>query len=648
MEKQDLDILKSNISKLDINEAKLRDLYLRDIAMGKIDGPMTGYASIDKPWLKYYDIENKDLTLPEKSIYQYMVDCNKNRLDLPAVDLRMSKNNFEKPIKQINYGQYIEDIVTIACGFMSYGIKPNEIVLQMLPNLIESRESIYACSAMGATPYPITPMLPETIVEKIIAENNLKNVIIYGDFYKKFEQQLKSDFIEHIIYLTGLEAVPSFIQKYLMYKDKKSGANHFAIPDNDKIVTWDKIIAAGKKYRKENKIKTFKDFKSYYEKDHIAAIVGTSGTTGISKGACLKDESLNAVAISQEAGDNFSAGEVNLDALIQSIAYGISMMHFGACGGVKNVIVPELVTDKIPMLLAKIRPDHFAGGPIHYHNIAKSEEFKNGMIKQPRNFISGGATLPKTDESIINNVSEGYCEQDDTNSKIYVRQGLGATENCGTGIYAKKGAYKFGGVGIPMLMENVSIFEPGTDKELKYNEVGEICLTGPAMMKCYLNMPVETAKVLKQHSDGTLWLHLEDLGYMDEDGQVYFLDRIKNIFMRCGFNVHPSKIEEYISSLPVVEKCAVLGIPHPDESCVPVAFVVLKDNANLTENEARELLANLCYTNLDELSNPYEWFFVKDLPTNLGGKVDANKLIKDNNIDYTKNKGQNVKKINLK
>lgn len=98
-------------------------------------------------------------------------------------------------------------------------------------------------------------------------------------------------------------------------------------------------------------------------------------------------------------------------------------------------------------------------------------------------------------------------------------------------------------------------------------------------MKVYLNNPKETDNVLKLYPDGQVWLHQADLGWCDSNGHFFMTDRIKNIFMRTGFNVHPHQIAEFISSLNGVNECAAVVEPHPDEQMVPVEFVVLKENA---------------------------------------------------------------------
>ena len=646
MKKENLMKLNERLSMLSGEEKKLRDVYLRKLSTGEIQGPPTGYPSIDKPWLKYYPEDGIGKEMPEKSMFQYLIDSCKDRLNLVAVDLRMGFNEFDKSVRKLTYSEFIDEIITAACGLKSFGLTPKDMLVEILPNLIESRESIYAANSIGTTVYPISPMLPTTKFDEIITKNKVENVMIFGAFYEKFKKQLDDSKVKHIFYVTGLESLNPVLKKIVLLQDKLKRENKYIIPDDDRIVTWDKVLKEGKKYRKKYKIKTINDFDVYYKKDHIAVVVGTSGTTGIPKGACLRDYSLNACDFNQEIPKPFIEGEVNLDVLIQSISFGLCIMHHTMCGGLYNIIIPEMVTDKIGMLLKKFQPDHFSGGPIHYENILRSKEYKNGELKSPKNYLSGGASLSKVTERTLNNgIDEKYFEPLTGETKVFVRQGLGSTENSGTGIYTTRGSYKFGSVGIPVLGSNCSIFEQGTENELLYNEIGEIAVTGPTVMKEYLNNESETEEVLKQHSDGRVWLHLGDQGYMDKEGHVYMNDRYKNIFMRNGFNVHPSKIMELILSAKFVDKCFVIGVEHPVEMCVPVAFVILKEGANISVEDAKKILDEMCYNQLDEYFIPYDYVFVKEFPLNLGGKVEAKRLLEENNINYS---NETVRKINLR
>ena len=297
--------------------------------------------------------------------------------------------------------------------------------------------------------------------------------------------------------------------------------------------------------------------------------------------------------------------------------------------------------------LIKYQPEIFNGGPIHYETLLADTNGDLSKLPFHKSFCSGGATFDKKLEKVFNHSDIGFVENQANTNSIFVRQGWGCTENGGSGIYARKDAYKFGGVGIPLFFENVGIFEAGTDKELPYNTDGEICISGITVMKGYLNNPQETAKVLKKHSDGKIWIHTGDLGHIDEDGQVYIEDRIKNIFMRLGFNVHPTYIAEQIKKIDGVEDCCVVGVTHPAEQKVPVAFIKpadMKTNLKLLH----DTIMKECIVQLEEPSVPYEIFFINQLPLNLGGKVDVQYLLDTADIDYEKSeKCAEIKLLNL-
>ena len=530
--------------------------------------------------------------------------------------MRLSANGFNDGLK-ITYRDFFNRIENMAKASYALGVKPDEIVPIILPNLPEARTFIYSNSFIGATSYPISPMLPEKNLESIIKDNNIKRLVIYSGFFEKFKSVINNCNLDGIVFIEGTESFKSLIE------GEKESISEINYRLGDNVLSWGEYIKLRGSLKEQ--------LVPYYKKDHVAAIIGTSGTTGTSKGVCLTDDNINAAAIEYRDG-RFFEGKF-LDALLPSIGYGISMLHYQVVNGHYTYLIPELVTDKIAQLIQVTKPDVFPGGPVHYINLLQSEEYKNGTLYRGANYISGGASLPKGVEKKLNNVDEGY-EEVGINDNLFVRQGYGLSENVATGSYSKRGAYKFGSIGIPLPYSCVSIFKPGTDEELKYNEVGEVCITGPTVMKEYLNNPEETNNVIMIHRDGKRWIHTKDIGYIDKDGNIFHLERIKNIFMRTGFNVHPSRIAEFINTLPCVSNSYVMGFEHPTEQCVPVAFVVLNKNLNITENDALEYLRDACFKSLEETSVPYEYVFVDELPINAGGKVDGLKLKKESGINY--------------
>ncbi len=585
---------------------------------------LTGYPSIDKPWLKYYDTTFDESGLPKKTMYELAFEQNERNMSNVAIDVRMSANNFDKGIT-ITYKEFFARIRKCANAANVLGIKNDDIIPIILPNVPEARIFIYANSLLGATSYPISPFLPANQLELIIKQNGIKNVVLFEAFYDKYKSVLKNTDLEHMILLDGTESMPKFLKVLNGIKEAFCGRKKELIDTSHKVLYWDEFIKLGNIHTDVTPVS--------YSPNHIAAIIGTSGTTGTSKGVCLSDDNINAAGLAYLQGNIFDGSF--LDALIPSIGYGISMLHHQTVAGAKVYLIPELVTDRIAEVVCKTKPDNFPGGPVHYINLSQSKEFAEGTLPKTKNMVSGGASLPKEIEEKLNGVSVGY-EEIGINENIYVRQGFGLSENVATGTYSKRGSYKFGSIGIPIPYETISIFKPDTDEELTYNEHGEICITGPMVMQYYLNNKEETDNVIKIHKDGKRWIHTKDIGYMDESGHVFHLERIKNIFMRTGFNVHPSSIAEFINTLDYVKNSHVIGFEHPAEQCVPIAFIIADMSAGKSLEEIENYIKEECYKNLEETSVPYGYVFVDSLPVNLGGKVDGRAIKEASGIDFSK------------
>ena len=578
--------------------------------------------SVEMPWLKYFKDCDIREEVPKKTIYTLAYEMNEDNLKKTAIDVRTSKNDFKYGFK-VSYDDLFRRSRIVGKSLSELGVKQDEIIPLIVPNVPEARYFIYGNSYFGATSYPISPLMPPKDLERIIKENGIKNIVIFNAFYEKYKSIIDSSNLYSVITLNGMESMPKFMR---LLAGKK-------VPNlsGDNVLSYDEFVRLGRNAHLAP---------AEYREEHNAAIIGTSGTTGGSKGVCLSDKNINAVALAYNDGKLFEG--TMLDALIPSIGYGISMVHYQTVSGKYVYMVPELLTDKFPRALEVLKPSNFPGGPVHYINLKESNMDLSKLPKY-KNYISGGASLPASVEKELNNVDENYMEIE-PNLDLVVRQGYGLSENTALGSYSKIGSYKFGSIGIPMPYETVGIFEPNTDKELSYNEPGEICITGNAMMRGYLNNPEETEKVLKVHSDGKTWIHTKDIGYMDEDGNLFHVDRIKNIFMRTGFNVHPSKIAEFLDSIYFVRNSAVIGFEHPQEQSVPVAFIEI-DSKYLDRDldELKEELRIACFDSLEETSIPVDFVFVDTIPITLGGKVDNNRIKNESKIDF--NKSSNVPKV---
>ncbi len=581
----------------------------------KIKKELTGLASKDRPWSNLYKDFDKDHLDIHMSIYQMLEKYSRENRKNTA--LWIPGANYKGGLK-ISYDEYIKGCKKIAKSFQALNTKKEEIIPIILPNVPESRCSIYGLNYIGGTSYPILPSLPARELEKILRANEIDKVVMFNGFYEKYAQVLKDCHIHAVVLTDGTGMISKYLKDFVntmaKLKGDKAPFGKIAVPYNSSIITWNEFIKEGAKEKLGD---------PYYKENGVAAIIGTSGTTGVPKGAVFTNESINAQAYQHLlAGIDYEKGDKILDILIQSISYGFSVMHYEAILGTQVIMIPNLITEKIAELMVQTNPAQFTGGPIHFICMARSEEFKNGTLKPMKNGISGGAKLPSDVEKTLNEKA------------IYVKQGYGSTE-CLGGATGPIGKYEFGSIGTPLPLTDMAIFKPGTDEELPYNTVGEICISGPTLMKGYLNNEEETKQALIKHSDGRVWLHTKDLGYCDNSGHFFFAERISDTFMRFGFNIHPNKINEFISSYKYVQESFVFGVPHKTEQEVPVAVIVLKPEYVGKEQEIKEFLINECYDNLDEVSIPYEWIFTDNLPRNIGGKVVKNEIIKKFNIDYS-------------
>lgn len=589
---------------------------------------MKRVPSEEMRWTKYYNKEFNESDIPNKSIYEYAYENNIDNMDNIAFDIRSSQDNFSAGIK-LTYQNVFDRINDCAKASKIMGINNNDLVPLILPNVPEARILMYSNSILGSRTYQISPLSPVNNLIRIIDENQIKNLFIASPLYDQFSKALHSSSIDNVVLLNGSEFLPDNVEELKELKKMLVSGDKRIIKDNNKIIPWEEYL------KSSNLIK--EDIKPFYKENHVTAIIGTSGTTGTPKGVCLTDKELNAAALSYKNLDVFPGNM--MDALIPSIGYGLVMLHYQMIDSKYVYLIPELLIDKFPDALYKLKPDNYPGGPVHYINLNNSIYNKNNTIPERKVYLSGGATLDIDVEKGLNKVDKGYSEEGKFNPNIVVRPGYALTEHLACAINIM-GGYKFGSVGVPLPYTKIGIFKPNTDEELGYFEEGEVCVSGPATMECYLNNVEETNKIIKIHKDGRRWVHTQDIGYLDDEGHLFFVERIKDIFMRTGFNVHPSKIAEFINSIDYVKNSAVVGFEHPEEQEVPVAFIELKNSLD-TYSDLEILKRDIykeCIENLEATSVPYKIVFIDEIPINRGGKIDKKLLKEKSNIDFTKSK----------
>ena len=229
---------------------------------------------------------------------------------------------------------------------------------------------------------------------------------------------------------------------------------------------------------------------------------------------------------------------------------------------------------------------------------------------------------PET-EAIVNDFLKAH------NSSCRVIKGYGLTEMSSNAVFPRcDECNKIGSVGTPLVRNNLKIINAETGEELGYNEVGEICLTGPTLIDGYWGNEEENKRVFKVE-DGIRWIHTGDRGYIDEDGVVFFNDRVKRIIVRSdGHNVWPSDSEKIIVKHPGIENCCVVGVKDVEagQGEIVTAFIVIKRDCNKSKAQVIKELKEECLKNLPTRDVPLQYYVRSELPLSGVGKVDYRAL----------------------
>ena len=577
---------------------------------------LTGYASIDKPWLKHYSEEALNVQLPQCTIYEYIKEKNKENGKKVAINYLG---------KKISYGKMFNSIEQTAKAFSALGIKEGELVSMCMLTMPETVYSIYALNKLGAICNLIEPRTNASLIKDRINACSSRVLVVVDVFLPKITEIVGETSLEKIIVVPVSESMTALTTA--VFKLTK-GRRLPKIPHDPKFMSWTKFIGSGR--NKTAKAKA-------YEKDYPAAIIYTGGTTGVSKGALLSNDCFTAMAAeAYYDAPTLFAGERFLEIMPPFIAYGLIFGHFiPFCAGLENCLVPVFVPEKFADYVLKYKPNHVIGVPTFFESLANNKKIRKKDLSYLTSCITGGDKLLVATERHINAIYK------DRGCKNAIMKGYGMTEMGSAATFTINESCNLeGSVGIPSQYNIVKVIDPESGKELKYNQQGELCITGPTMMLGYYKNEKETENVMRKHSDGLTWIHTGDIGYVTEDGIIYIVDRIKRMIIRPdGHNVWPSLIENVIAKHTAVSDCAVVGLPNNEyeNGKIPTAFIVLKEGYTASEDLVLEI-EDLSKKHLPERDIAMAYRFCDSLPLTLLGKVDYRTLEKRHSVENKKEK----------
>ena len=560
------------------------------------------YASQARPWLKYYDKKYIEQKLPEMTAFDYVCHQNKNRLGEVALDYYG---------RVFTYADLMVNVKKTAAAFRGLGVKKGDIITVVSVMTPEVIYAFYAADLIGATLNLVDPRYSVEGIRDYIEEVDSHLLICLNVVYERCRQAAKRTHVERVLVLSPADSLPIHLK--LGYKLTSPDKNKY----KSNVLHWKQFLANG-----EGQSTAAEP----YDPGHACVVVHTGGTTGSPKGVMLTDSCFNAIAQQFSAYDTlFKKGQTLMNIMPPFIAYGYACgVHLPLVLGLKVVIIPNLDPAKLGSLLLKYRPEHMFGVPSHYQQMAADPKLQKKDLSFIRNYAAGGDAISLGAEKTVNEFLKAH------NVEYPMAKGYGMTEVSSAATVAAGNVNKPGSVGIPMVNTVISVFEPGTEKELPIGQRGELCISGPGMMKGYYNKPDETAMILRTHADGRVWVHTGDLGYLDEDGFVYLDSRIKRLIIRHdGFKVFPSMIENVVSQHPAVHQCSVVGCADKDhvQGRLPFVYIVLNPAAaGVKKKQIVKELRQMCMEELPEYVQPVAYKFIAEMPMTPVGKFDYRKL----------------------
>lgn len=565
-----------------------------------LETKLTGYPSIDKPWLKYYSEIAKKVPLFEGTTFDYLWESNKDYLDNIALSYFGRK---------IRFRELFANIEATTAAFAALGVKHGDVVVVSSVTTPETIYAFYALNRLGAISNMVDPRTSIEGIHNYIEEVDSKIVMTIDVAYPKIKDAVCGTGVEKIIVVSPADSLPVIKKKIYLLKNKPEVLSSL-------VLRWDDFISQGF----GTSINTVT-----YLKDQCCVIIHTGGTTGTPKGVMLSNDNINAlVQQSILTGIDMQRHHSWMDIMPPFIAYGIGMgIHLPLVIGMELILIPSFDPKKFDQLLIKYKPIHMVFVPSYWGTIINSKRLKKADLSFIIAPTVGGDTMDPALEMAANHfLKEHGCS-------YVVTKGYGMTEVSAGVTGTLDVLNEPGSVGLPFVKTVISIFDPETGEELQYNQMGEICISGPNVMLGYYKNDAATKETVRQHQDGRMWVHSGDLGYMNENGSLFVVDRIKKMIIRYdGFKVFPSQVERIIAGHRAVQGCCVVGSADKEHSQgkLPIAFVVLDPNVADKSREIISELKDLCNNELPEYAQPVEYVFLPELPVTPIGKIDYRAL----------------------
>ena len=507
--------------------------------------------------------------------------------------------------KKTTYKEFAQNVEICARALKAIGIRVGDRITICMPNCPQTVIMFYAVNLVGAVANMVHPLSSEREIEFYIKESKSIAAITLDQFYHKFEAIRENVELSNIIIARIKDELSKPIRAGYMLTE---GRKIKKIPKDAPVTIWNYFMDQGRHYHWK--------YRAVRDPHDPAVILYSGGTTGVTKGILLSNYNFNALGAQIIATNPmFRPGDSMLAVMPMFHGFGLGVsIHSMLMNGGQCVLVPRFTAESYAKLIKRYKCNFIAGVPTLYEALLRQPVMDGVDLSCLKGVFSGGDSLSVELKKRFDKFLY------DHNASIQVREGYGTTECVTASCLTPTHVYKEGSIGQPFPDTYYCIVKPGTQEELPYGEEGEICISGPTVMLGYLDHPEETAQTLQLHPDGRTWVHTGDLGTMDDEGFIYFRQRLKRMIVTSGYNVYPSQLENILDAHELVQMSCVIGVPDPLKIQKVKAFVMLKPGVEPTQAN-KDILMAYCRKNIAKYAMPYDIEFREQLPKTLVGKV---------------------------
>lgn len=559
-------------------------------------------------WYQHQNPEKWIDEYPEHSMFEQLRTTSQRYSELTAIEFQGRK---------YSYKHLIQSIEEVSAALVTIGIKKGDYVSIITPNTPQALFMIYAVNRIGAVANMIHPLLSANEIKQFVESTDSAAILTLDMIYPKFAKIKWNTSKEPKMILARIvDALPWYAKPVYSAQNK---LNLSFNPEHD-LIYWNELIALGKS---KNPQMPRDDGKA----DDTAVILYSGGSSGTPKGVMITNLNINSLAMHTYdiGGIEDVVGKKSLAVMPLFHGFGLVIcVHAMICLGFHVYLLPKYDFNECSKLIFKKKINCIYGVPGLYEALIRSPYIEKSDLSFMELLVCGGDKLPEKLQHRVNKLLKNG------GAEVVLREAYGQTECVAGCSINPKFDTRIGSAGIAYPDVYFKIVKPGTQEELPDGEDGELCVSGPLVMKGYYKNEEATSKVLQRHSDGKIWLHTGDMFSKDKDGYIYFRQRNSRMIICGGYNVYATQVEDAICTCPAVAQSCVVGVKDRIYGQKMAAFVVL-NSKDADKVAVKEKIMNCCKENLSEYSLPHEIIFRDELPVTNMGKVNYLALEKEIN-----------------